>query len=248
VDLHLYLRVLWRFRVLVLFGLLAAVALSFLSYVRVTPDGFEYRADEEWASYATLLVTGPELSLSSSVEPGDDPSVQAERLTAQQAAIQQYTTLAIVYARLADSDAVLRYIRRSGALGGRVEAAPISATDDNTGETLPLISVAAVSTSPEQAHWLGEREVAALQGYLAERQRAENVSFDQRVVFEVVKKPTKAILLTGRSKTLPIVVFLTLMIAVVGLAFVLENLRPRVRSVSSEPSVETEYDRGRRTA
>ena len=247
-DLHLYLRVLWRFRVLVFCGLIIAVALAFLSYARVSPDGFEYRADEEWASYATVLVTGPELSLSSSVEPSDDPSVQAERLAARQAAIQQYTTLAIVYARLADSDAVLSQIRRGGALGGRVEAAPISATDDNTGEALPLISLAAVSDSPERARWLAGREVAALREYLAQQQRAENVSLDQRVVFKVVKQPTKAILLTGRSKTLPIVVFLTLLIAVVGLAFVLENLRPRVRGVASEPPVETEYDRGRRTA
>jgi hypothetical protein len=32
---------------------------------------------------------------------------------------------------------------------------------------------------------------------------------------------------------LPLVVFLTIMTAVLGLAFVLENIRPRVRAVSS---------------
>ena len=40
------------------------------------------------------------------------------------------------------------------------------------------------------------------------------------------------VLLEGRSKTVPIVVFLTVMLAVIGLAFILENLRPRVRPVA----------------
>ncbi len=41
-------------------------------------------------------------------------------------------------------------------------------------------------------------------------------------------------LFSPRKKTLPLIAFFTVMLAGVGLAFVLENLRPRVRAV--EPS------------
>jgi fructose-specific phosphotransferase system IIC component len=50
----------------------------------------------------------------------------------------------------------------------------------------------------------------------------------------VVQHADKARLLSGRSKTLPIVIFMTIMIAVIGLSVLLENLRPRVRPVAAE--------------
>lgn len=232
-DLQLYLRVLWRFRLLVLSGILLAGALALLSHVRISPEGFTYRQNEEWASYATLLVGGPGLSLLSSVDQDGDVQVQAEGLGAQQAALQRYTALAIIYARLSDSDAVLRKVRQTGPLDGRIEAAALTSSDQNS-DALPLISVAAISASPEQARSLAAREVAGLQAYLAERQRAEGVPPERAITFTVVKQPTAAVLLAGRTKTLPIVVFLTVMIAVIALAFVLENLRPRVREVRQE--------------
>jgi hypothetical protein len=37
-----------------------------------------------------------------------------------------------------------------------------------------------------------------------------------------------------RKKTTPIVVFLTVLLAAIGLAFVLENLRPRIRALAAE--------------
>ncbi len=56
-------------------------------------------------------------------------------------------------------------------------------------------------------------------------------------------------LLEGRSKTVPIVVFLTVMLAVIGLAFILENLRPRVRPVAdvSDPQAAPRPVRRRRS-
>jgi hypothetical protein len=233
VDLHLYLRVLWRFRVVVLCGLLLAPALAFFSFVSVSPEGAKYRQSEEWASYARLLVRGPELSLSGSADADSDSVALGDQLGAQQAALQRYTALAIIYSRLADSDAVLRIVRESGPVNGTVEAAPVTATE-RTDDALPIISIAAISDSPTRAISLARREVAALQEFLAAQQRAEGVRSENRVSFTVVKKPTHAVLLAGRSITLPIVVFLTVLIAVIGLAFVLENLRPRVNPVRRE--------------
>ena len=44
-----------------------------------------------------------------------------------------------------------------------------------------------------------------------------------------------AALVAPRKLTRPIFIFLAVMIAALGLAFVLENLRPRVRPVAAEP-------------
>lgn len=246
-DLHLYLRVLWRFRVVVLFGLLVAPALACLSFVSVGPDGVRYRQKEQWASYARLLVRGPELSLSSSADANVDSAALGDELGAQQAALLRYTTLAIIYSRLADSDAVLRLVRKSGPMYGTIEATPVTATE-KTDDALPIISVAAIADSPQRATSLATREVAALQEFLAAQQRAEGVTGESRVSFTVVKRPTRAVLLAGRSMTLPIVVFLTVLMAVVGLAFVLENMRPRVYSVRSQTRPEPRADLERHSA
>lgn len=246
-DLHLYLRVVWRFRVLVLSGLLLACALATLSFVRVSTSGFSYRESEEWASEARLLVTGPELSLSSSIDQAGDAAVDATLLGTQQAALQRYATLAVLYARLADSDTVLQIVRKGGPVNGKIQAVPVTATDkDDT--ALPLIDVAAFSDSPVRAYTLATREVAALQEFLASEQRADSVPPERRVSFELVKKPTPAVLVTGRSRTLPIVVFLTVLITAIGLAFVLENLRPRIGPVRAGESHSTQAEPERRSA
>jgi capsular polysaccharide biosynthesis protein len=47
----------------------------------------------------------------------------------------------------------------------------------------------------------------------------------------VITKADPPVLVKGRSKTLPVVVFVTVLLGVVGLVFMLENLRPRIRPV-----------------
>jgi hypothetical protein len=54
------------------------------------------------------------------------------------------------------------------------------------------------------------------------------------VYLEVVKQPTRPELFSGRSFTRPIVVFLAVMFAVIALAFVLENTRPRIHALPNE--------------
>ena len=60
-DLNLYVRVLWRFKLIVALGLLLAFTLAFLSYATVRFDGVpptvEYRQSEQWESLATVGVT-----------------------------------------------------------------------------------------------------------------------------------------------------------------------------------------------
>ncbi len=49
-DFQLYARVLWRFKLLVVLGLMLAIALATLSLVSVSGDGLTYRQNELWSS------------------------------------------------------------------------------------------------------------------------------------------------------------------------------------------------------
>ena len=70
-DLQLYFRVLWRFRLLTIVGLLVALLLALLSVVSIGSSsgslGLQYRESEQWASRATVLVTEKKFPLGRSV-------------------------------------------------------------------------------------------------------------------------------------------------------------------------------------
>ena len=53
----------------------------------------------------------------------------------------------------------------------------------------------------------------------------------------------RPVVVEPRKKTLAVVVFVALMVATVGLAFILENLRPRVRAVApAAPAFRADVD------
>jgi hypothetical protein len=232
-DLQLYLRVLWRFRLLVVVGFLLALALAFLSHVNVTFDGggpgFSYREARLWESRASVWVTRE--------------GFQAGRTTSSEAAATDFSGLAALYANLAQSDEVRAIMREEGPINGALE---VSASYDSTRRSsLPFVIISAFAASPGTAQSLAGRQMNALIQFIENQQDADRIPPSQRVVLEVLKQPTPAALVANRSLTRPIVIFLTVMIAVLGLAFILENLRPSVRPVAQDdvrpiPSRETE--------
>jgi hypothetical protein len=262
-DLRLFLRVLWRFRALVLMGFVFAAGLAVVSFYRVSFDGgrpeFRYRATEEWASYARVLVTQPGIEWGAAVvdlKRGRVAEGDVERLGLQQAVETRLANLAVFYSRLidskderlVDSDALRRIILREGPISGSIEAAPVSAFEGGEA-VLPIISIAGVADSPSTSQALTQRTASALGEYIEDQQRRGGVEASERIGLEVVQAAGGTRLLAGRSKTLPIVVFLTVMVAVMGLAFILENLRPRVRSVpASESAFGPSASTGRRSA
>ncbi|MDP9491775.1 MAG: hypothetical protein M3P42_06185, partial [Actinomycetota bacterium] len=239
-DLQLVGRVLWRFKMLVLAGFALALCLSFLAMMRVSSaDGsptFAYRDMEQWDSVSTLFVTSQKFPWGSvlppqsqSVVPRTPEQQQQEGSTGVDPA--HLTSLAGLYARLAVSDQVYRLMLRGGPLPGFVQAEPLAAGKDNSGSPLPMIGLSAVSTSAPAAHALAQRHVNAFVRYLELRQAEAQIPADERVVVEIASQPQKPVLIEPRKKTRPVIVFLAVMIAVIGLAFILENMRPRVRPI-----------------
>ena len=228
---------------LVLAGFALALCLSLLAMMRISFDGglpkFTYRELEQWDSTSSLFVTSHKFpwgsvlppqsqsltTTTTGAEPGDEATAPAGVDPAH------LTSLAGLYARLAVSDQVLRIIYSDGVIPGVLAAEPLAAGKDNSGAALPMIGLSAISSSEGSAHELARRHVNAFIQFIEERQNEAEIASTERVVVEIVQQPARPVLVEPRKKTRSVIVFLAVMTAVIGLAFVLENLRPRVRSI-----------------
>jgi len=94
---------------------------------------------------------------------------------------------------------------------------------------LPIISIAGISKTPGLSRQITARAMQALRQYIFDQQEAAHLPQDSRVIMPVIKSAGDTKLMTPRSKTLPIVVFMTVMITFIVLAFILESIRPRRR-------------------
>jgi hypothetical protein len=234
-DLQLYARVLWRFRALLVVGLLLAFSLSFLAYAKVSFSGgkpeLSYRNPQQWSSETTLFITQPGFHYGRAAEPYL-PSDEAAGVPAIPLSDpDRMAMLTALYAQLANSDSVRALMRREGPVDGRLEFEPVPAPEYSGPSILPLLKIRAIEETPGGAVLLVTRAADAFRTWLVRQQAAAEVYPEQRTVVEVLNRATKPVLIAGRGRTLPIVVFLTVMTAVIGLIFILENLRPRVRTV-----------------
>lgn len=142
----------------------------------------------------------------------------------------RFSSLSDFYARLASSDAVLNRVpmlrKKSPTL--LVTTSPVVSAVENGG-LLPMVSVDAEATIPERAITLARSVSNAFLGYLVQQQTAAGIPHDQRVIVQVLNRADKVTVVKPRKKTIPILVFVAVMGAVIGTALILENLRPRTR-------------------
>jgi hypothetical protein len=232
-DLRLFGRVVWRFRVVVGAGLLFAFLLAAFSLVRVGPSGVHYRSSQQWVSYTRLFVTQPGFNWGSSVVTPDANSKtsanQANVLGVQRSSEDRLSYLATIYANLANSDPVLALIRRHGPIHGLIEADPIPVSLGSQ-SFLPIVQIAGIADSPTASLHLSRSAADALRTYIELQQSHAGIAPSERVELDVVNKAGGTKVFAARKKTLPIVVFLTVLLATIALAFGLENLRPRIRA------------------
>lgn len=233
-DLPLFGRVLWRWRLLVLAGVILAIALAVLSIAKVGFDGgmptLTYRSSETWQARSTLLLTQQGLFPEGrSIFPPAPVAQDGETPPPYPyAGTGRFAELAPIYAQLAASDAVIGILRRSGPIRGSVDAIALQSPSNTPS---PMISLFATGATPGDASDLVQRARIAFITFLSDRQTAAKIPPGQRVDVRVVRELMPPILLEPRKKTLPIVVLLAVVSATVGLAFVLENMRGRSATV-----------------
>lgn len=212
-DLVLFLRVLKRFSYLLIPGLILAGVLGYSEYRHTSKS-------KQWVSYGKVFVTQSGFPWGSL---GSSQSAQSDQV--------RLTSLAILYSQLATSDSVQTLVAPEERVRGSFQVAPVL-TQQESGEALPLISIAAIDDSPQSAVALARSEITALLTFIRSQQARNDIPLKQRVILQVVQKPTlkDAKVFSNPSKAVPIVIFLTVLMAVIALSFILENLRPRARA------------------
>ena len=254
-DLALYLRVLWRFKFIVIAGLLASVALVFVWMASVSyHDGslkIRYRQPETWQATSTLLITQAGFPDGRSVVPIQVPPASASGKTVsvvpKWADPSRFTYLALLYARLAVGDDIHKIMLRSGPIRGTVSAAPVFPSGSNT-STLPMLAITGSAATSSLARGIATRATGSFLTYLQDQQAAAGIPTDQRVLVTEVNQPLKPLLVAGRKKTMPILIVVAMMSLAIGLAFILENARPRVREAALPTALQEMHSEARRSA
>jgi hypothetical protein len=241
-DLQLYARVLWRFKILVISGFLVAIVLSAMAVVRVSfSHGFSatYRQNQEFISNATLFVTQEGFPWGYAAPPQASSQAAAARAQANQlggkefADPNRFQSLAALYSFLATSDPV-KAIMHYKPTDGVISSLPVVTTQYGYGIGLPLVAISGIAATPEGAHALAFGATEAFRTFLERQQARNGIPSQNRVLVTILQSADEPKLLKGRSKTLPLVVFVTVMVGIVGLSFLLENLRPRVNPVATD--------------
>jgi hypothetical protein len=249
VDLRAYARTLWRFRLLILAGLVAAAALALLSVARVSFTGgspkLTYRKPSIWQARTALLMTQNGFPWGRAIQgflPGN-PQTGAPAVPVGDTS--RLSDLSSLYVQLANGDAVQRLMFATGRVRGAMNAAPVySFAVPGSGlnaSLLPMINIVGTATSPQDAIETADLGTRAFLTYLGRQQQAARIPPNDRVVMQILNRPAGAQMVSGHRRTLPVVIFVSVMSIFVALAFVLENLRPRPRAVERS-GLETPVD------
>jgi hypothetical protein len=215
-NLQPYTRVLWRFRLLIATGFVLAVVLALLSYSNT----------EVWGAQARVLLTTtgfpwgatqPASAIAKGVTATNDPS--------------QLGNVATLYAQLANGDAVRRLALPESFAHKTKDKINAQVEYTQNGSPLPVIDIQASTQAEADAVPLANRAAASFQSWVSLQEQAAHIPPSQRVIIQVLARADKPTVVTPRKKTLPIVVFIAVMTAFVGSAFLLENLRPSPEAV-----------------
>jgi hypothetical protein len=242
-DVRLYFRVLWRFRVLVAAGFLLAFALAFTSLFSVSfKRGLtvSYRQHEIWKADETLLVTQSGFPWGRAIFP--QPLKNGQPAASPFADTGRFVDLAVFYSQLANSDQVQALVLKSGPLNGVYNASPVVDTSGPQSLSLPIFAIEAQAISPAGAVRIARRVSTAFKRYITQQQAVASIPVSQRVVISTVSAAQKAKIAQKRKLTSPIIVFLAVLVGTLGLAFILENLRPRLDEISVGIDEEAEVE------
>ncbi len=215
-DLDLFLVVLWRSKRLLLGGVLLAAALAVLSYgtpgfaggkPTLTPRGAEV-----WQSESQLLIGQagfPYRQPPEATEPG-----------------RNLGSLSPIYANLANGALVQAEIRRQLGPIGKVKA---SEDIDLAASTfLPFVDIVASAPTEAEAIRLASGSASIFAAFVARQQASSGIPPARRIQLSVVEPGIRAKLAEGHKLSIPILVFVALLMGVVSLLFLRENLRPRI--------------------
>ena len=161
-DLRLFGRVIWRFRLIIAAAFVVAIALAVLSAYQVSvSNGLVLKARKAtfYKADATLLVTEPGFPWGYADQPyrvigkATTPVLHGDQA--------RLTNLAQLFAEYANSDAVAATLKRNG-LKGKIDAEPVTTNLNVGAPTLPLIDIAGIAAGKQAARSVAEGATEAL--------------------------------------------------------------------------------------
>lgn len=238
-NLPLYIRVLRRHRVIVGIGFTLAVALAFLSMARVSfAHGLQvtYRSPQIYQAKELLLVsqTGFPWGRSTPTVGGDSTKPDPAGAVAAQ---NRLTSIAVLYAQLANSDPVRHILLRDGFVKRKdISALPVIQSYSSVGPLLPLIEIDGNGPSKDIAISNARRETNAFLEYLRGQQEDAKIPPEQRVVVQQLNSASTAVVIQGRKKTMSVLVFMVVFVGACIVALIRDNLQQN--KLAEEPAVD----------
>jgi hypothetical protein len=240
-------------------ALIAAIAAVYRIDLGSVPPSLEKREQITYTSSARLLVTSAEAPYFRTTVPrvSETPASSEEEepnsttfLTAPD--LGTLISTANLYPLLVESDEVQRIRQEmAGPLPGTVSSRAIYEVNSPSRFELsqvPVLEIYGTSDTYGGAVKLTEATVDAFIAYMDRTQDQANLASNERILLQQIQRPAGAVASAGASLSLPLMLFVVISAAFVGLAILLDRLFPfgllpalRWR-VAPEPAAGAELD------
>jgi hypothetical protein len=245
-DLARFLQVIWRFKTLLVVGLVLASLVALMSFVRIGSNGVDYREQETWLTASTLLVTQDGFPwgraiLDDMIEADSGDAETAEPvLVPKFGDAGRYSGLAAIYAELIKGDAVQEDAMKGAQPGEYYESMLVQ--QPGSSAALPMIYVKGYGPTPESATDMARRASKAFIAYLMDEQERSGIPAGKRVKVTITQDATAPQIYEARSFVRPLMLFLLISMVFLALAFALENLRPRQQWAEADEAAFDKFD------
>ena len=211
-DLSLFFALLWRSKRMVLAGVVLAALLAILAYgtpgIKGGKPTLTPHAAQVWQSESRLLISQSDFPYQQSSE--------ANNLA------QPLGNLSPVYASLANGSAVQAEIKAKLGSGGTVKAT--EDIDAAASSFLPFVNLVATAHTKQAAARRAEGAGRIFIAYVAAQQAAAGIPPEKRIELTDVGSGTPPTLIEGKKLSVPILVFLAVLVAVVVMVLIRENV------------------------
>ncbi|MGO9760379.1 MAG: hypothetical protein ACLP1Q_03840, partial [Solirubrobacteraceae bacterium] len=192
------------------------VVLATLSYGTPSFSGgkptLQPRGAEVWHSESQLLITQSHF-----------PYGQAPTATAPQTTL---SNLSPVYATLANGTAIQAEIHQQFGASASVKAT--ESLDPAISSALPFVILTASAPAKSAATQLAQGAAVIVRNYVEHHQVAGKIPGPERIALSIIQSGGNTKLVEGHEKTVPILVFMAILIGVLALVFLKESAHPRV--------------------
>lgn len=253
----IYLQRLLRQKVLLIVGLVVAIAAGLLAGFTIVDGEVVPRATRTYTAGTTILLARPNPEIYQVEIPGQTQVLTPEQIAQQQTQVVvqepspiNLSSTAVIMAYLASSDAITDAVATQvGGLEPGDGISAVSRTTQPPGDeefpgrlSLPIVDVMAVSTSAARAELLSDAATVAFQTMVLDEQNARGVPENIRLTLDVLNAPV-ADEGEGSNPAIPVVIVAVgVFLLFLAAALIIEAIRDRRRRAARPQQAEAVAD------